>query len=239
MLSTDSTSHRTRRPANAPQQAFRRGIGAGPGATLLAVVLAACSGSAPTVQPASPEASANRTPAPAPTVAPLDLAAIALATDAPPAATTLSDAGGGPRTLEQLPLSPETAAELLAAPGFVDGRWSRFAGSEADFAASKAFILTWVAQYGSTAAAKAVFAILLDELQSDDHYGWGVGEDAGLGDEGTCLEGDNPEMGGLHETICLWRRGSLVLIVGGGSENETPIPVDARAMDARAAALVP
>jgi hypothetical protein len=127
----------------------------------------------------------------------------------------------------------------LAATGFTDGRWSRFAGSAEDFESSKAFILTWVAQYASASAARVVSSILLDELQFGESYGWGVGEDAGLGDEGTCLEGDNAELGGLHETICVWRRGPLVMVVGGGSRNETPIPADAAAMDARADALLP
>ena len=139
----------------------------------------------------------------------------------------------------QLPLFSDTATGLLAAPGFVDGRWSRFAGSAEDFAASKGFILTWVVQYASPYDAESAFSILLNELQSDDHYGWGIGEDAGLGDEGTCLEGDNPQLGGLHETICLWRRGPLVMVAGGGSENEAPIRADAEAMDARAHGLIP
>lgn len=121
----------------------------------------------------------------------------------------------------------------------MDGAWSRFAGSAEDFAASKNFILTWVVQYATAADADGAFSTLLNELQSDDHYGWGIGEDAGLGDEGTCREGDNPQLGGLHETICLWRHGPLVMVVGGGSENETPIQADAEAMDARADALIP
>ena len=152
---------------------------------------------------------------------------------------TLSDGGDGRLTLEQLPLFPDTAAELLAAPGFVDGRWSRFAGSADDFESSKGFILTWATQYSSPDGAAKVFSILLNELQSDDRYGWGIGVDAGLGDQGTCLEGDNPQMGGLHETICVWRQGPLVMVVGGGSENAVPIETEAEAMAARADALVP
>ena len=50
---------------------------------------------------------------------------------------TLSDQGEGRAVLEQLPLFPDTAAELLTAPGFVDGRWSRFAESLEDFEASR------------------------------------------------------------------------------------------------------
>jgi hypothetical protein len=168
----------------------------------------------------------------------LDLAAIVIPPEFPPSGMMLSDDGEGPAALEQLPLFPDTAAELLAAPGFADGRWSRFAGSAEDFEASRGFILTWVARYTSPGDATGVFSILLNELQSDDHYGWGIGEDAGLGDQGTCLEGDNPQLGGLQETICLWRHGPLIMVVGGGSDNESPIQVDAAAMDARADALI-
>jgi len=55
----------------------------------------------------------------------------------PPSGMTLSDQGEGRAVLEQLPLFPDTAAELLTAPGFVDGRWSRFAESLEDFEASR------------------------------------------------------------------------------------------------------
>jgi hypothetical protein len=169
----------------------------------------------------------------------MDLTGIVIPPESPPSGMTLSDEGAGPATLDQLPLFPDTATDLLAVPGFVDGRWSRFAGSAADFEASTAFILTWAVQYAAPSDAERASAILLNELQSDDHYGWGIGQDAGLGDEGTCREGDNPQLGGLHETICVWRHGPLVMVVGGGSENETPIQAEAEAMDARALALLP
>jgi hypothetical protein len=138
-----------------------------------------------------------------------------------------------------MPLFPETASQLRATPGFVDGRWSRFAGSESDFQASRGFILTWIAQYESAANARSALAILRNELESDDQYGWGAGQDAGLGDEGTCLDGENPQMGGLQETICAWRRDQLVMVVGGGIDNETPVREEAAAMDGRAAGLLP
>lgn len=64
-------------------------------------------------------------------------------------------------------------------------------------------------------------------------------KDAGLGDEGTCLDGENPQMGGLQETICAWRRDQLVMVVGGGIANETPVREEAAAMDGRAAGLLP
>lgn len=189
----------------------------------LAVTMAGCSSS--TGDPA------------APTIR--DLGSVVIAADEPRAGMTLSDAGDGRAALEQLPLFPDTASRLRAAPGFVEGRWSRFAGTEADFEDSRGFILTWVVRFEPEENARQVVSVLLNELQSDDHYGWGIGEDAGLGDEGTCLDGKNPQMGGLPETICVWRRGPLVMVVGGGIDNETPIRDEAAAMDARGEQLRP
>ena len=172
------------------------------------------------------------------TVASEELASIIIPPASPPAGMTLSSEGSGRAALERLPLFPDTAAALMAQPGFVDGRWSDFAGSPDDFAASIGFVLTWVVTYASVSEASGAYTILREELESPDRYGWGRGDEAGLGDEGTCLEGDNPRLGGLHETVCLWRRRSLVMVVGGGSKNETPIPVAAAAMDSRAATLL-
>ena len=172
------------------------------------------------------------------TLASEDLTSIIIPPASPPAGMTLSSEGSGRAALERLPLFPDTAAALMAQPGFVDGRWSDFAGSPDDFAASIGFVLTWVVTYASESEAVGAYSILREELESPESYGWGRGDDAGLGDEGTCREGDNPRLDGLHETVCLWRRSSLVMVVGGGSKNETPIPVTAAAMDSRAATLL-
>lgn len=163
------------------------------GPLALAVMVSGCAAESSSTTVASRGLSERPTAVPSPTVGATDLDAVVIPADSPPPGMTLSDQGRGPATLEQLPLFPDTAADLLAAPGFVDGRWSRFAGSAEDFAASKGFILTWAVQYASSADAAGVFSILRNELESDDHYGWGSGDDAGLGDEGTCLEGDNPQ----------------------------------------------
>ncbi len=218
------------------------------GAALIVGALAACSAGSPDSPTPASRSSAPMAPGsqsqlatsePSPTVSALDLAAIVIPHDSPPRGMTLSSQEAARQVLDRLPLSPDTAARLRAQAGFVDGRSTAFAGSSEDFEASRNFILTWVARYASPGAAEGAFSILLNELQSEDHYGWGIGADAGLGDEGTCLEGDNPQLGGLHETICLWRHGPLVMIGGGGSKNETPIQADAKAMDTRADALVP
>lgn len=213
---------------------------------ILTLTVAACGvgtgGSTAATLPASTAlASGSASPAPQASVAPslLQLARVVIPPNQPPSGMSLSDEGGGRAVLGQLPLFPETASELRATPGFADGRWSRFAGSESDFQASQGFILTWVVQYESVADARSALIILRNELESDDHYGWGAGEDAGLGDEGTCLDGENPQMGGLPETICVWRRAQLVMVAGGGIDNETPVQEEAAAMDARADELLP
>ena len=211
-----------------------------PSLITVALIVAGCTASTrPTTPLGSSHASPEPSAAPSSTLEPIDLGAIVLPPAEPPDGMTLSDEGGGRALLEQLPLFPDTATQLQATPGFVNGRWSRFAGSASDFEASRGFILTWVVEYDSDTNAKSAVAILLNELESEDHYGWGIGEDAGLGDEGTCLDGENPQMGGLLETICVWRRSHLVMVVGGGNDNETPVQDDAAAMDARAAELLP
>ena len=205
------------------------------GLMALAAMVTGCGAPSSPGSVASTGASERATALPSATVGAIDLDAVVIPPDAPPDGMTLSDEGGGTATLEQLPLFPDTAADLLAAPGFVDGRWSRFAGAPEDFEASKNFILTWVTEYASSANAAHVFSILHNELTSEDHYGWN-GENADLGDAGTCGEGDSPTLG-IHETICVWQRGPLVMVIGGGSENETPIEAESEAMDARAADL--
>ena len=205
--------------------------GLGPGGSPAATPGPAAS--VPASRPGSPTLQPSNAPSP------LDLASVVIQPDEPPGGMTLSGEGGGRAVLKQLPLFPDTASQLQATLGFVGGQWSRFAGSASDFEASRGFILTWVVEYDSEANAKSALAILLSELESEDHYGWGIGEDAGLGDEGTCLDGENPQMGGLQETICVWRRAQLVMVVGGGIFNETPVRDDAAAMDARAAELLP
>jgi hypothetical protein len=141
-----------------------------------------------------------------------------------------SDGGRDGQILGRLPLSPSRASDFQGQSGFVTGSYSTFSGSSG-------FLLTWAAQYASEVEAAQAVSVVLDDLQSDDGYGWGIGDDAGLGDEGTCLEGDNPQEGGLHETICAWRNGPLVLVVGGAS-GEATVQSIAEEMDSRADAVL-
>jgi hypothetical protein len=159
----------------------------------------------------------------------MDLGAVVVSADTPPAGMS-SDGGRDGQILGRLPLSPSRASQLQGQSGFVTGSYRTFSGASG-------FLLTWAAQYASEVEAADAIAVVLDELQSDDGYGWGIGDDAGLGDEGTCLEGDNPREGGLHETICAWRNGPLVLVVGGDS-SEATVQSLAEEMDSRADAVL-
>ena len=201
-------------------------------AIAITLTTSACTAAPPSgSEPASSiAASSESTVAPSPSVTQVDLEAVVISPEAPPAGMT-ADGGRDGQVLGRLPLSPTRAAELQAQPGFVNGRYATFSGSAG-------FLLSWAAQYASDQDAAGAVSIILDELQSEDGYGWGMGEPAGLGDEGTCLEGDNPRESGLHETICVWRNGSLVLVVGGDS-TETPMQSLAEETDARAGAVLP
>lgn len=212
---------------------IRRQRGVMGSAGLVLSIVAGCAESAPSeITTRSTAATSATTPADSfsPAAPAIDLGAIVIPPESPPPAMTSSSDSEGPDVLGRLPLSSERAAQLEEQAGFVAGRYS-------DFSGSGGFLLSWAVQYVSADDATDAVSILLDELQSEDGYGWGSGEDAGLGDEGTCLEGDNPQEGGLHETICVWRNGPLVLVVGGDT-GETPMQSFAEAMDARADAAM-
>ena len=203
------------------------------GLTTVACMVAGCAGAGPATAPigSSPAASEGSSAVASSAVEPMDLRAVVISADRPPTGMS-SDGGQDGQILGRLPLTASRATDLRGQSGFVAGSYSTFSGPAG-------FLLTWAAQYASEAEAAQAAAIVLDDLQSDDGYGWGIGDDAGLGDEGTCLEGDNPQEGGLHETICAWRNGPLVLVVGGES-SEATVQSLAAAMDSRAdAALGP
>ncbi len=201
------------------------------GLAIVALTLAACAdaGPATTPRPSLPASSEDSSAGPSSTVEPTDLGAVVISADRPPTGMS-SDGGRDGQILGRLPLSPSRASDFQGQSGFVTGSYSTFSGSAG-------FLLTWAAQYASEVEAANAVSIVIDDLQSDDGYGWGIGEDADLGDEGTCLEGDNPQEGGLHETICAWRNGPLVLVVGGDS-SEATVQSLAEEMDSRADAVL-
>jgi hypothetical protein len=114
------------------------------------------------------------------------------------------------------PLHSEASLDRIAAQsGFVGGLSRSFSGDGGA-------LLSWATQFETEADAESAFLVYLDELQLEGGYGFGIGAQAGLGDEGTCLQGDNPFLDGLHEAICVWRNGTLVLIAGGPIEPNSP-----------------
>ena len=114
----------------------------------------------------------------------------------------------------------------MALDGFTTGRYT-------EFSSESGVLLSLGPLFDTVDNAERAVDLYLDELQSEEGYGFGSGLEAGLGDEGTCDEGDNPALGGLHESICIWRSGNLVLIAGGTLESDDLHSV-AEGMDARA-----
>lgn len=62
------------------------------------------------------------------------------------------------------------------------------------------------------------FDPFLDELESSEGHGLDSRITEDSGDEGTCTEGANRDLGGIHERICLWRTGQVILVAGGTLE---------------------
>lgn len=99
-------------------------------------------------------------------------------------------------------------AEFLQLPGFVGGRAEFFSGESGA-------LLSLAHVYEDGAAARLANSRYQLELSSAAGYGFGAAEPAGFEAEGICDTGPNPSLNGLVETICIWRNGPLVLMVGG------------------------
>ena len=114
------------------------------------------------------------------------------------------------------------AASEVATRVVISGRDSLFseleglrAGRYSDFSDEDGVLLSLGLEFEAATTAGHAFDLFLDELESDAGYGFDAPTSERIGDEGKCTEGANPALGGLHERICLWRRGSVVLIAGG------------------------
>lgn len=181
-------------------------------ACLIVVVLtfAGASACATTVAPSSP---------------PLDLADIVLAPEAAPSGVSDDTVAEGTPVLTRVVISGRDI-EFLALDGFTAGRYSQFSGEGG-------LLLSLGLLFDTVGNAERAFDLYLDELRSDKGYGVGTGgAEAGLGEEGTCAEFDNPALDGLHENACLWRHGALVLLSGGTLEPDV-IHSIAEGMDTR------
>jgi hypothetical protein len=115
--------------------------------------------------------------------------------------------GDGRAALTEVVISGR-GPEFQSLPGFRDGRYTTFSGTGGA-------LLSLALSFDTPQDAERAFDLYIDELQSDEGYGFGEGPEADLGDEGTCDEGENPALDGLEESICVWRNGSLVLMAGG------------------------
>ena len=182
---------------------------------VVALTVAGASACATTVapSPATPTADVSTVPfQPAeesPPAAPaLDLASVILAPDAAPSGVRNDTVVEGTPVLTRVVISGRDL-EFLALSGFAAGRYSQFSGEGG-------LLLSLGLLFDTTADAERALALFLVELRSDKGYRVGSGgAEVGLGDGGTCAEFDNPALGGLQESACLWRHGTLVLLTGG------------------------
>lgn len=155
----------------------------------------------------------------------LYLAAIVLAPEAAPSGVRNDTVVEGTPVLTRVVISGRDL-EFLTLDGFTAGRYSQFSGE-------RGLLLSLGLLFDTVPDAEQAFDLYLDELHSDEGYRVGAGGvEAGLGEEGTCAEFDNPALGGLHEHACLWRHGTLVLLAGGTLEPGV-IHAIAEGMDAR------
>jgi hypothetical protein len=155
----------------------------------------------------------------------LDLSDIVLAPEAPPSGT------GHDYTVEGAPVLTRPVVSgrdsgFLSLDGFTAGRYTAFSGESG-------ILLSLGLLFDTVGNAGRAFDLYLDEFRSDTGYGvGGRGVEAGLGEQGTCAEFDNPSLGDLHEYACLWCHGPLVLVAGGTLEPDTVDSI-AAGMDAR------
>ena len=136
---------------------------------------------------------------------------IVLAADAAPPGMTFNGTGEGEAALTVAVISGREA-DFRALPGFVGGHYRTFSGDGGA-------ILSLALVFDDAADAGTAFDLFLDELTSDAGYGLDDTQAADWGDEGVCASGPVPTPIG-EETICLWRGGSVVMALGGGTDVE-------------------
>jgi hypothetical protein len=114
----------------------------------------------------------------------------------------------------------------LALPGWADARYSQYSGEGGLF-------MSLGVQFDTVENADRGFDLFLDELESEEGYGLDSRTSERIGDEGTCTEGANRDVGGVHERFCLWRTGQVILVAAGTLE-WADLHAIAHAMDSRA-----
>ena len=199
---------------------------------LLSGVLVGCGLGSASQGPSTPSsvptsASAGSTPSslPSPTPVAIDLSRIVFGPEEAPAGMALDDTITGPETLTLVVISGQDA-EFEALDGFVDGRATFFSGEGGA-------LLTLALAFDDTLAADVAMHRYQRELKGSDGYGFGLSQPADFAFEGICDTGANPAHNGLEESICIWRAGGLVLIVG-GPQPRSQIEAIAEEINARA-----
>lgn len=159
---------------------------------LLAVLLAACSA------------------APSPTPSPeVDLAGIVLDANSAPEGTSQDETGETQAEVVDRVVVSGRESQFLELAGWSESRYSQFSGEGGLF-------MSLGVQFDSVANAEHAFDLFLDELESEEGYGLDSRHHPEqIGDEGRCTEGANQDLGGIHERICLWRTGKMILVAGG------------------------
>jgi len=198
----------------------------------LCVMLVGCStGTTPTADPSSPPIRSTPTPTAA-LLDEVDLAAIVLDPQSPPAGLGLDLLEESPLAVASRPVLAHPGRELppvLDQPGFVAGRFVQFSGEPGG-------LLSWAMLFDTIDNATRSYELYLGEFTSPEAYGFEA-LPASLGDIGVCDEGDfvlDVETGFLlHETICLWREANAVLAAGGYIE-DSQVRAVAAGMDERA-----
>lgn len=191
---------------------------------VLAGLMAGCTAPQSTSSRTDPSASARPTLSDLPTPsAPPDLADIVVTAAEVPVGLNPSTTDEGRAVLTRVVISARRL-RFTSLTGFAEGRY-------ADFSGDGGILLSLAMRFDDVAHADQAFDLYLDELESDDGWGLDGGTEAGLGDEGVCVEGDTPI--GVREAICLWRAGTVILIAG-GSIGAGKIRTIAEGMNARA-----
>ena len=149
---------------------------------------------------------ASPVPAASPSPGPADLAAVVIGSDERPSGLVHDQTILGRPTLTLVVISGRDA-EFLALEGFRDGR-------AAFFSTPSASLLSMALDFSESQWADIALHRYQAELSSSEGYGFGEAQPA-IGSEGICDTGENPSLGGLVESICIWRSGRLVLIAGG------------------------
>lgn len=178
---------------------------------VLAVFLTACDGGAsvtPGPEPAPPSSSATPDASLAARTKDRDLSDIVLDAASAPEGTSLDEARATVAAVVERVVISGRESQFLELPGLSAARYSQFSGEGG-------LLLSLGVQFDTEENADHGFDLFLDELESEGGYGLDSRTSEEIGDEGKCTEGANRDLGGLHERICLWRTGRVILVAGG------------------------